>query len=135
MARLVAPRVGTTGISPQRARPVASSQVTPTSLPSERHARELFVMDSKPVAILICHGMGRQVPFEELNEVACALLTDEQSSSRADKRPRVVRFVNTNTHANLFEVRTRALVARAEITVPVPEGEHDRGEEQDGEHK
>jgi predicted alpha/beta hydrolase family esterase len=69
-------------------------------------------------AVIVCHGMGQQVPFETLNQVASALLIAEQEHNRGKSAPSVVTLlkdgdnylpraqvtVGSNKNVHLFEV-------------------------------
>jgi len=72
--------------------------------------------DPKPVAVLICHGMGQQVPFETLASVA-DILHEPAAAGGAVPVVRHVHFVNP------ADPKRSIWLPRAEITVRGPAGQ------------
>jgi hypothetical protein len=70
----------------------------------------------RPVAVLVCHGMGQQVPFETITGIASRL----QAATAPPAQVRQVHFVDTEAPS-----RTQWL-PRAEIHVPDPTGAPDQ---------
>src|SRR3990172_751702 len=74
-------------------------------------AAAAVLAEEKKIAVLICHGMGQQVPFETLDCVAKALGNVEQRNHQ-QRPPASVQFVKLGED----------MLPRAELTLTAPDG-------------
>ena len=101
---------------PGAKRPTTTAVIDPECVPDELNASPQAPGGKHPVAIVICHGMGQQVPFETLECVAEALRHDP-GKPKVEVRTEVVRLpqlpLATGKKVDPVDLR------RAEIDVPV----------------
>jgi hypothetical protein len=88
-----------------------------TATPGKDRAPATRPVDpARPVAIIVSHGMGQQVPFESLQDVTRALAAEQERILGADARPTV------NVEAvKLGEGRSH----RARLTLTTPSGDRE----------
>lgn len=91
----------------------AAASIQPEPLPGTLRLHSGLPMEAPaPVAVLVCHGMGQQVRFETIGQIAASLLKEAATQGC------------TATHSEVeLSNQTDRFLARAELSWTTPEGQ------------